>query len=431
VIAMLVLMLLACGSPTAQQPGASGQGSGGERIGGSVSVLATWGGDEQASFLAMVQPFEARSGVRIEYEGTRDLNAVLTTRVQGGNPPDIAGLPGPGQMAELAKAGKLLDLGGVLDVAAMRQQYAEDWLKLGQSDGKQVGIFIKSATKGLIWYDPKVFSRAGYQVPKTWDELMALSRQIAATGITPWCVGLESGASSGWPGTDWIEDIVLRQAGPDIYDGWYQGKVKWTSSEIKRAWQTWGQIVADPAMVFGGRQAILATNFGDAGNPMFLDPPRCALHHQGSFITSFYTQSNPSLKASEDFGFFAFPEFDPARAGGLEAAGDLFGMFHDTPQARSLMKYLTTPEAQSIWVKRGGALSPNKQVPPSDYPDALSRQSAELLLGARAVRFDASDLMPDAMNRAFFKAALDYVNNPDSLDSILADLDRVQADAYR
>src|SRR5436190_869598 len=153
---ILGLLAAACSSPTAQSPVASPSGSqGGQRIGGTVNVLATWGGDEQESFLAMVRPFEEQTGVRVQYEATRDLNAVLTTRVQAGNPPDVAGLPGPGQMAELARAGRLIDLAGVLDSAAMRQQYSEEWLKLAQVDGKQVGIFIKSAVKGLIWYEPK------------------------------------------------------------------------------------------------------------------------------------------------------------------------------------------------------------------------------------------------------------------------------------
>jgi len=396
-----------------------------------VNVLATWGGDEQESFLAMVKPFEDRTGVRVQYEGTRDLNAVLTSRVQGGNPPDAAGLPGPGQMAEFARAGKMIDLATVLDTATVRQQYADEWLKLGQVDGKQVGIFVKAALKGSIWYAPKQFTQAGYQVPRSWDDLMGLSRRIADTGTTPWCIGLEAGAASGWPGTDWLEDIVLRQSGPDVYDQWHQGKIKWTSPEIKRAWQTWGEIVGDPRMVFGGRQSMLATNFGESGNPMFTTPPRCYLHHQGSFITSFFTQANPALKPADDFNFFGFPDIDSRYAGSVEASGDLFGMFKDTPQARALINYLTTPEAQAIWVKRGGALSPNKQVALSDYPDPLARQSAELLLNAKSVRFDASDLMPEAMNSAFWRAILDFVNQPDNLDAILANLDRVQADAYR
>ncbi|HLZ69094.1 MAG TPA: ABC transporter substrate-binding protein [Dehalococcoidia bacterium] len=427
----------AAGSPAAGaapgDPGAAAlAAAGGKKIGGSVNVLGTWGGSEQDSFLAMVKPFEDATGVKVNYEGTRDLNAVLTTRVQGGNPPELAGLPGPGQMAQFAQQGKLVDLDSVLDMSAMKQQYPESWLQLAQVGGKQVGIFIKVALKGPIWYDPKTLSKFSTgQTPKTWDELLALTDKIAQSGTTPWCIGMESGAASGWPGTDWLEDIVLRQAGPDVYDQWYQGKIKWTSDQIKQAWQSWGKIVANSKDVFGGSNTVLSTNFGDAGTPMFSNPPKCYLMHQGSFITDFFVKNTPGLKPITDFNFFMFPDIDPKYTGSAEVAGDLFGMFKDTPQARALIKYLATPEAQAIWVKRGGALSPNKLVSPEVYPDELAKEQAQIITTTKTAKFDASDLMPDAMNTAFYKAVLDYIQNPGNLDSILANLDKVQADAYK
>jgi alpha-glucoside transport system substrate-binding protein len=422
-VAIAALLVVGC------TPG--GQGGGGGGGGKTVTVLGTWGGSEQDSFLAMVKPWEDKTGNKVQYEGTRDLNAVLSTRVSGGNPPDLAGLPGPGQMAEFAKAGKLIDLTNVLDKSQMSSQYADDWLKLGQANGKQVGIFIKAAVKGLVWYNPKNFQAKNYSVPKSWDDLQTLSKNISSAGTTPWCIGLESGAASGWPATDWLEDIVLRQAGPQKYDQWYQGTLKWTSPEVKTAFQTWGAIVNDPKMTYGGKASVLSTNFGDAGNPMFTSPPGCYMHHQGSFITDFFVKAKPDLKPVTDFTFFPFPDINTQYTGAVEAAGDLFGMFKDTPEARDLIKYLTTSEAQQIWVKRGGALSPNKQVPESAYPDELAKRSGQILTSAKIVRFDASDLMPDAMNTAFWKATLDYVNNPGNLDSILANLDKVQADSYK
>ena len=424
-VALITVGLVVAACQPASTPSASGSPG---QIGGTVSVLATWGGSEQDSFLAMVKPFEDQTGVKVQYEGTRD-NAVLTTRIQGGNPPDLAGLPGPGLMAQLAKAGKLIDLGNVLDMNAMKSQYSDSFIKLAQVDGKQVGIFIKAALKGPIWYNPKAFSAKGYTVPKTWDDLTSLSKKIADSGTTPWCIGLESGAASGWPGTDWLEDIVIRQSGPDLYDSWWQGKTKWSSPEIKKAFQTWGTIIADPKMVLGGKSAMVATAFGDSGNPMFTNPPKCYMHHQASFITDFFTKANPALKPGDDFNFFMTPDIDSKYAGAVTGAGDLFGMFKDTPQARALIKYLTTPQAQAIWVKRGGALSANKQV--TDYPDKISADSAKALTSAGVFRFDASDLMPEAMNQAFWKAVLDYVNDPSKLDSILTSLDKVQADSYK
>jgi alpha-glucoside transport system substrate-binding protein len=413
----------------ATKPAAAGPAL--KQIGGTVNVLATWGGDEQEAFLAMVKPYEEQTGVTVEYEGTRDLNAVLTTRVQGGNPPDVAGLPGPGPMAQFARDGKLVDLGTVLDTSTIQQQYSEQWLKLAQVEGKQVAIFIKAAVKGLIWHNPKAFQDKGYTIPKTWDETMTLSEKIVGEGAAPWSVGLESGAASGWPGTDWLEDFVLRQSGPDVYMQWADGKVKWTSPEIKQAWEAWGKIVGNEKMVYGGKQFMLATAFGEAANPLFTSPPNAFLHHQANFMTSFIEEGNPNLEPVQGYDFFPFPDINSQYAGAVEVAGDLFGMFNNTPQAQALIQWLASPAAQQIWVQRGGALSANKQVPASAYPDAIAKKAADTMNAAKVLAFDASDLMPEAMNNAFFKAILDFVNNPGGLDGILSNLDSVQADAYK
>lgn len=433
----VALVVAACGSaaspsPSASVPPASPAESAPAspaatpgQIGGSVSVIGTWTGSEQESFMAMVKPFEDKTGIKVEYTGTRDLNAVLTTGVQSGILPDLAGLPGPGQMAEFAKAGALIDLATVLDVNTYKAETSPAFVDLGTVDGKLVGVFIKSAVKGLIWYNPKVYTAGP---ASSWDDLQAKGKAAAAAiggNAKPWCVGLESGAASGWPGTDWIEDIVLRQSGPEVYDKWVAGQQAWTSPEIKSAFQTFGQVVGADA-VYGGPNKVLTTNFGDAGNPLFTNPPGCVFHHQASFITDFFKKQGGAKDG--DFDFFPFPDINPAYAGAATGAGDLFGMFHDTPQARALMQYLVTAEAQSIWVSRGGALSGNKNV--TAYPDEVSKRSAEILTNAKIFRFDASDLMPKAMNDAFWKAMLDFTQDQSKLDAILASLDAVQKDAY-
>jgi alpha-glucoside transport system substrate-binding protein len=427
------LVVAACASSgTSQPPAASAPGSaaastgpgesaaasdGGGQIGGVVTVIGTWGGAEQESFLAMVAPFEAATGVDVQFTGTRDINTVLSTGVASGILPDVAGLPGPGQMTEWAKAGALKPLDDVLDVATYTAETAPALVELGTVDGKISGVFIKAAVKGLIWFNPEVYT-AGE--PATWDALMGTA---PAPASNLWCIGLESGAASGWPGTDWIEDFVLRQSGPDVYDAWVAGTQPWTSPEIKAAFEAFGAAAADS---FGGSDAILTTNFGDGGNQLFTDPPGCLFHHQASFITDFFKNQGGAVEGQYDF--FRMPDLNTAYAGATTGAGDLFGMFNDTPQARALMAYLVTADAQRIWVERGGALSANSTV--TEYPDEIAARSAALLAEAGVFRFDASDLMPVAMNDAFWKAILDYVNDPSQLDAILANLDTVQTSAY-
>jgi alpha-glucoside transport system substrate-binding protein len=423
---VLAGLSLSFATGTTEQPAGAQQ----QKIGGSVSVLAVWGGSELDIFNNMVKPFQDRTGITVNYEGTRDIQAVLTTRVQAGNPPDIAGLPGPGQMAEFARQGKLVDLAAVLDLARMHQEYAQSWLDLGTVDGKMVGIFIKAALKGLIWYDPKVMAGTPNFPPKSWDDLMTISQNLAAQGKTPWAVGLESGAASGWPGTDWLEDFYLRMYGPDRYMQWYQGKVPWTSAEVKSVWEAWGRIVANPRMIYGGTQYVLSTNFGQAFAPLFTTPPGAYFHHQATFIESFIKDQFPDLKPVEDYNFFGFPQIDARYAKAVEGAGDLAGMFNDTPQARAFIDYLTTAEAQAYWVRASDGLSPDRRVPLTDYPDPLQRGAASILTSADIVVFDASDMMPSAMNQAFWSAIMSYVQDPSKLDSILADLEKVRQQAY-
>ena len=405
--------------------------AGGKKIGGTVTIVGEWGGTEQKAFMSMIKPFEDASGVTVQYTGTRDVPAILTTRVTGGNPPDLADIPSPGILTNYASQGKLVDLSTVLDMNSYNSQYAKTWSDLGSYNGKLYGLFMKAAVKGLIWYDPKVFTANNYQIPKTWQDLMNLSNQIANAGNTPWCVAVESGASSGWPGTDWLEDIILRQDGAAFYNQWWQGKVKWTSPQIKQAFQTWGQIVGNPKMVYGGSNTILSTNFGNVGDPLFTTPPGCYLVHQASFIASFFTQNTKGISPITDFNWFAFPPFSSSQPLSTEMAGDAIIMFNKTPQSVALMRYLATPEAQDIWAKIGGGyLSPNKNVPVSDYPDQLSQKAAKLLTSVQVAVFDASDNMPQAMQSAFYTAVLNYIQDPTKLDSILQTLDTAQASAY-
>lgn len=393
-------------------------------IGGSLTVVGTWSGDEETSFLAMIQPWVNQTGVQVKYTGSRDLNAQLSQGIQTGNLPDLAGIPGPGQLAEYQTAGKLINLDNVIDTATYKANNSPGLVSLGEINNSVYGVFIKAAVKGLIWYNPTTLPDiATNGAPKTWTDLTTLATTDAAKAKSTWCMGLESGSASGWPGTDWIEDFVLRTAGPDVYQQWYQGKIKWSDPKIKAAFQMFGDVVKAS---YGGSNYILSTNFGNGGDGLFTSPANCLFHHQASFITTFGGFAKAT--AGTGYDFFPFPDIDPAYAGAVEGAGDLFGMFHDTPAARSLMAYLVTPAAQSIWVGRGGALSPNKLV--NNYPDDVSRRSGALLAGAKYFVFDASDNMPTAMNAEFWKEILVFVKDPTKIDAVLSDLDNVQASAY-
>jgi alpha-glucoside transport system substrate-binding protein len=417
----IILVAVACGTSGAANAG-------------SVKVVAVWSGQEQASFMAVLKPFEDSTGIKVQYESTRDEDAILRTRVAAGNAPDLAAAPSPQLLTQFAKDGKVKSLNDAVDMSALAASTSQGWIKLGEplSDGKLYQIFSWAAVKGLVWYDPKNFSSKSYSVPKTWQDLLTLQDTIKSGGTPPWCIAVASGgAADGWPASDWLKEIVLSQAGPSVYDKWVAGTQTWTSPEIKSAFQTFGTILGpNDSNVYGGKNTILATQFGDVGTPMFASPPKCYMLNQASFITTFFTSAVPSLVAGTDFTFFPLPDINTSFAGAHVVAGDSWSMFNDTPQARQLIKYLTTAQAQDIWVKRGGKLAVNKQVSLDDYPDPLSKLSAQILVNTQIAKYDATDNMPTDMRNAAWKGLLKFISNQGNLDSILADLDKTQKTAY-
>ena len=401
---------------------------------GSVKVIAEWAGAEQANFMAVLKPFTDQTGIKVQYESLRPIDAVLRTRVAAGSPPDLAAAPNPALLVQFAKQGKVVPLNDFVDMTALKANYSQSWIDLGEplKDGKLYQVYSFVSVKGLVWYNPKAFQAKGYNVPTSWDQMIQLGSTIKAAGVTPWCVGLKSGgADDGWPGSDWIKEIVLSQSGPDVYDKWVAGTQTWTSPEIKSAFTTWGQVLgANDSNVYGGATQAASASFKTAGDPLFSSPPKCYMHNQASFIISFFQTDFPSLQPVTDFNFFPLPDVNSQYAGAHVVAGDAWSMFHDTPQARKLLQYLTTADAQVIWVKKGGKLSPNKQTPLDAYPDQLSKESAQILVNTKIGRYDATDQMPTDMRDAAWHAVLKFIANQNGLNGYLADLDKVQKTAY-
>jgi len=386
ILGLVGLLMTACGAPGATTTTTV--------HGGTVTVLGVWSGSELDSFNAVLQPFETRTGITVQFEASRDQDAILTTRVAAGSPPDLAAAPSPALLTRFANQKKVVPLENILDMTQLRSDYDKGWIDLGTIGGHLVQVFSWAALKGLIWYSPGVFAAKQYTVPKTWADLLALQAKIKSDGTTPWCMAVESGAASGWAGSDFHKEIALSTVGPAIYDKWWQGTQPWSSTEIKQTWTTFGQILGPgDSNVYGGANKIINTNFGDVGTPMFQNPPKCNMLNQASFITDFFVKANPNLKAGTDFAFFPLPDVNTQYAGAHVGAADAWSMFKDTPQSRALLKYLVTPEAQAIWVKRGGKLSPNKRTNLSDYPDDLSRSIAQLLTTTKIFKYDAGDLM--------------------------------------
>jgi len=396
-------------------------------------LIGVWRAAERDAFMKMVEPFERVTGTKVILTGAPDFPALLATRVKGGNPPEIALSYSPGLVRELVKENALVELKTFMDIDKIKDNYPMAWIDLGTYEGGLYGFYLHGSVKSIVYYVPKAFAAAGYEIPKTWDELMTLSDKIVAGGKTPWCIALEEGKASGWPGSDWIEDIMLRIAGPKVYDKWIKHEISWTDPRVKRAWELFGRIARSEKYTYGGPTNELTVNTADGPDALFTSPPKAYMHKQGSFAKSWIFIHHPNLVAGVDFDFFPFPLIETRYGNPIMVAGDQLIMFKESKNisgAKALMRYLTTSGAQTIWVTETGRLSPNRRVNIKAYPDDFSRKCAQIMINAKTIRFDGGDQMPSAVGfMTFLPGIVDYVRGMD-LDTILKRIEKTAVEVY-
>jgi alpha-glucoside transport system substrate-binding protein len=425
-------------------------GCGGATGSSNVTIMVAWSGPELAAFESVIQTFEEQSGISVDVEPTRALTQELDADLAEADPPDVAALPSIGAIGTYAGQGELKPLDGLVDTAA----YGPPWsglMRTGRGD-HVYAVPVKADVKSLIWYDPTVFRRSGYAVPATWPQLLTLSKSIEDHGGSPWCLALSSTPTSGWPGTDWIADILLSTYGPGTYQKWVSGELSWTSGPVQQAWQMWGQLVGGGHAVYGGRDAALVQHVESGGiNPSLTG---CYLSHGTLVDQGFAVKTGqPAPKFGTSYDFFPFPAPGSApsgtapsgtaasgtaasrapASGAIQVSADFVGLFHDTTAARALIRYLTSTAAQREWVSYPGAdgFSADNQVPVSAYPGPATRQIAMLLTsGQRELCFGAADAMSPDLGAAFDHAILRYLTDPAALTStVLRELSKVPADS--
>lgn len=431
IIAVLSLMLGAClgGDDSGPEPAAGGTGAAGEAdlSGMNVSVLGAFVDPADAAFREAVTDFEEQTGATVSYEGSGDFETLISTRVQGGNPPDIAMFPQPGLLRNFVESGDLRPLEDVVDTAALQESLVPGIYDLGVIEGAYYGLPRVLSVKSVVWYPPGPFDEAGYEIPQTWEELLSLTDQIAQdasgdAGRAPWCIGIESSGATGWVITDWIEDLMLRTAGPEAYDAWIDGELPFTSPEVTRAAEMFAEIALTEGYVLGGREGIITTPFGDSILPVVEDPPGCFLHRQASFIIGFLPEQ---AVPGEDVDIFYFPPVEDGFDGNpVLGGGDLAGLFTDNPAAEALMRYMSDPGWLGPQIDTGSDFAPFRDFPIENYPNEVAKAEAELLAEADVFRFDASDSMPAVVGAGeFWSQMVAWVNGDITLEQALQRID--------
>jgi alpha-glucoside transport system substrate-binding protein len=387
----------------------------GAQSGDELSMLYQWSGEEEAKLNQILKPLVDACGIVLKPESTRD-QGLLDTRVQAGTPPDVA-FWNVTQLVQYKDMLKPMD-----SLGAVKDNYIPGAIDPGVIDGAWLGLPVKTDVKSIIWYSPANFEALGYTVPTTWDELDALVEKMVADGNVPWSMGLESGDATGWTGSDFIQDIMLVQQGPQYVMNIINGSVPYNDPGVKAAYETYGKWAADSKYTVGGAKGTLSTNFNDAILKVFSDPPEAMMVKQSGFAGGTITAQYPNDKVGTDYDFFMVPGLK-----GLQGGSDWMMAFSDSAAVKALVTYLSSPLGGENWAKAGFALSPNKGGQGNFTDPALVKQAAAFYT-SEGLTPDIGDSIPGGFNTAEWKAIVDYLNGAD-LDTELANVAAVQKTA--
>ncbi len=384
-----------------------------------LTVFGPWLGPDQETVEKVLADFAEKSGHDVSYVGSDSFEQQILIDAEAGSAPNVSVFPQPGLAADMAKRGFLAPLkDGTADWINENYAAGPSWVSLGTypdaSGADQLfGFFYKVDVKSLVWYSPENFEDAGYDVPETMEDLKALTDQIIADGETPWCIGLGSGGATGWPATDWVEDMLLRTQSPDVYDKWVSNELPFDAPEVLAAIDEFGFFARNDDYVAGGAGTVASTDFRDSPKGLFSSPPQCYMHRQASFIPAFFPDGT---EVGEDADFFYFPAYAEKDLGSpVLGAGTLWAITNENEAAHDLIAYLQTPEAHEVWMGLGGFLTPHKGVDTSKFSDEATKKMNDILLAATTFRFDGSDLMPGGVGAgSFWTGMVDYAGGAET-----------------
>ncbi|WP_435973363.1 ABC transporter substrate-binding protein [Streptomyces sp. Qhu_M48] len=381
----------------------------GRHPGTKVTVYAENRDREADLFEETWADFADCTGIDVHYEGDGEFEARIQLRVDGGNAPDVAFFPQPGLLERFARAGKLKPASAGV-VALAKQGWSADWNSYATVNGTLYGTPLVANVKSFVWYAPKFFHARGLSVPRTWSELMAVTEKVAASGVKPWCAGIESAEATGWPVTDWIEDVLLRQQGTDVYDQWVAHEIPFNDPRVIKAMDTVGSILRNDRYVngvFGPARSMASVSFQEAGTPILSGD--CAMHRQASFYADMWPKGT-EIGPDKDVYAFLLPGADPANRPVL-GGGVFTAAFADRPEVRAYQEYLASADFANARMRKGPFVSANKGVDPANAATPVDRLSIRLLQDHRTqFRFDGSDLMPASVGAGtFWKGLVDWI----------------------
>ncbi|WP_425840560.1 ABC transporter substrate-binding protein [Streptomyces fractus] len=401
----------------------------GKKPGGSIEIIGVNGGTEGAIIDAAIRPFEKATGITVRYQGSADSQALIQSRVQAGNPPDLIDAANAGQMRRYQAEGELKDVGSWIGEDTLRRDFNSSLLDSSRLDGKVYGIWSE-VDNFMVWYNTHRYT--GSKRPASQASWLRWAKQRAAAGHTPFCMGLESGSGTGWPAGNVIEALFAKKYGAAKLRAWSEDRLSWSSPEVRDAWETFGKISGSPDMVAGGPVNTLVTNLVNYSDGLFDRPARCDMSVFGTYAAGLARVAHPEVKSLTDMDFYPVPAASARAARAENVGGHLLSAFTDSPQTRAFARYWASAEAQSLLASSGQWTVGNQRVPASVYTDPALAKAARTLLAPskQLVAGPSFTALPGVMD-AYDKGIVSYLQDPTpaTLTTVLAGLDATTRDA--
>jgi alpha-glucoside transport system substrate-binding protein len=418
-LALIVPLLAASCGGDDEEPAAGDTATAPEEggVSGSISIMGVWVGPEQESFQAVIDGFtEQNPDAEVNYNPVGDeLPTVLSTAVEGGNPPDLAAPAQPGFVQSLVDQDALQPIDFAEET--IRENLGDSGVAIGSFNNQLYGLFFKAGNKSTVWYNVHAYEDAGVEPVESWDDWLQNGETLKAAGIPAYSIG----GADGWTLTDLFENIYIRTAGPEMYDQLARHEIPWTDQSVKDALTEMAKVFSDKDNIAGNP---LQVDFETSVSQVFSESPEAAQVIEGAFVPGV---TEHGLEAGTDFDVFEFPAINDSPPA-VVADGNMFVMFSDNPAAQAFIEYLATPEAAEIWAQRGGFASPNQNLDTSVYPDELTQRTAGPIAEAEVIRWDLSDLVPPEFGattgQGLWKLFQDFVANPDDVDGIAEQMEQ-------
>jgi raffinose/stachyose/melibiose transport system substrate-binding protein len=296
--------------------------SGGDSSGGGDGTVemtlwqnSTTGPGQQFWTDAIAAFQEENPNVTIEMQSVQneDLDGLLQTALNAGDPPDIFLQRGGGKLRDMVEAGQVKDITDTIS-EEIRGQISEGSFA-AETYQDRVYAMPLSVLPGGFWYSEDAFAAAGItETPETIDDLETAVEQLKGTGIAP----IALGAQDAWPAAHWFYFFALRECSPDV--------IEETGSSLDFSDECWLR-AAEDLNDFNGidpfNEGFLTTaaQQGAGSSAGLVANRQAAMELMGAWNPGVIASLTPDEQPLPDLAWFPFPEID----GGDGEPGSMMG----------------------------------------------------------------------------------------------------------